>query len=377
MGARMFATQRTIARNNWRRLIILGLFGVAIVLFLSTGLSKPSRGTFYAAIGANKSYVVQGESLEYGITVRNDGRAPLTNVTVVSQISDRLVYIAGTSTAYKDDKPIVLNDDWLQTGVNLGTLVPGTSAIVRFKFRLPFNVTIGEIIESAVHIRADGTDGETWAHQLTVVSAEDVAEFGVTRLVQVANNSLQSPFSSAVQADAYNVLELRAIIENHSNHDARNVAIYVTSAAPAASLPVQVSVTADNAQSVEGTVVVKTNFPTIVSLRRERSFLFGQTDLYPCPVGCPINESFTASPLVLGTLPAGNTVQVSFLLDVLPFLTPTAVPPTPFTRPLVSADDSVLSIAHLTRHSSCIPRDLAGHYRGRQMAQATAKSKAA
>ncbi len=320
-------------------LVLVAVMGLGLVKEMV--YAEASTPTLTPGIGVNKTQVMPGETLEYGMTIKNENSVDLHNVTVEIDMSQYADYLPGTTRLEKPDKTIQIDDNWVNTGINTGNMTPGQTNTFRFSAKVKDNATVGAFVETVAHTKSDETPN--WfqaAAQSTVVSPDQKAVLRAGNFLKVNNNTHSTPWADTVAAAPQEIVEFRMTISNDGAYPARNLTMSAT-------LPSQlanphhpsVAVWADNATRIEDAVSVSSSQPFFLSYFHGHATIFGNTGLYNCPQGCALNESFYSTPLVLGSLNPGESanIQITFKASVVPG--PTATPtrtPTP-TTPVVTA----------------------------------------
>ena len=330
-------------------LLLMG--SIWLINYKEVDVSAQSGPNLFATLGGNKTQVRPGESLEFVVTIRNDGLEKLTNVLVYPSFPGEIAYLQGTAKAEKDGKTIDIVDQWIQTGVNLGSLNSNQIAYVKFEGRVLESVQIESSIQNKVSIKSDQTDWIGRGFTFRVISPNTNTTLRGGDFVKVTNNTLQNGWNDTVTVAPRHVVEFLVKITNIGNNDARNVKLSVfLPSSPSRTQYPRFSVSGDNTNTIVDEVTVYGQYPFHFVYKIGHATLFGNTGLYNCTNGCPLPESFYLSPLNLGTVKAGesNTIQITFKADVFvyeqstptpkPSVTPTPTPsvtptPTPSVTP--------------------------------------------
>lgn len=318
-------------KKIFKKLSLRTIIAVSVIalLFSVTGYSyflARAAVDLYSTLGGSKTQVIPGDTLQYVVTVRNDGTEDLHNVLIKEHFDPQVSYVAGSATAEKSGTTISIIDNWVTTGVNLGTLTPSQTAYFKFNGTISASATVGSTIQNGVDIRTDEMDWVGRGFTVTVVSANQNAVLRSGDFMKVTNNTLQNGWNNSVTVSPYNVVEFLVRITNDGENEARNVNLRAfLPVDPATTQYPRVTLSADNAQSVTDEVTVTGQSPFYFSYKVGHATIFGNTVLYNCPNGCPLPESFYLSPLNLGTVAPGEsaTIQVTFKADIIPPATPT------------------------------------------------------
>ncbi len=306
-----------------------------------------------------------GEGLQYVVTVRNEGTQTLANVRVNQNFNSLVVYQNGSTTAEKDGKTITVDDGWTGAGgFNFGSLTSGQTGYLKFTGTISPSAVVGSTIQNAVAVRSDQTDWVGQGHTVTVVSPDTSTTLRSGDFLKVTNNTLQNGWQDSVSVGPSDVVEFLVKISNDGNFDARGVRLKADLPAnPANPQHPSVTVSSDNAQSVSDNVTVTGQRPFWFVYKVGHATLFGSTDLYNCPTGCSIPESFYLSPLMLGTVKKGESasIQVTYKADIFtpasPTPTPTKTPtPTPTKTPTPTPTKTPTPTPTKTPcHQNCTP----------------------
>ena len=317
----------------------------ALMIFYFGFVNADREAKMFAAQGVNEHQAQPGETLHYQLTIINEGNVDLTNVYVAENFSPYVDYVLGSTTATKAGSTIQVVDDWVNTGVNIGTLIPTSQANLNFDAKIKADAPIGGTIETTSQIKSDQTpDWIQRAVQTIIVDPNVKTTLQGGDFFKLTNNTWQNGWRDETQADAYNVIEFFVKMTNTGENEARDITFYMPfSSTPSTHLQPAVQVWADNADKIEDSVDIymRDGSSTILIYKVGYARLFGNTGLYNCPNGCEINESFYLEPLGLGNLQPGESaaVQVIFKADLVPLSTPTPTPtatPTPTPTPTVT-----------------------------------------
>jgi uncharacterized repeat protein (TIGR01451 family) len=325
---------KTFTKNTFKMkfstLALSGVIGAALLFGTIYNFTKAVDYSLFASFGGSKTQVTPGESLQYVVTVKNQGTQALTNVRVNQNFNSQVAYQQGSTTAEKEGRTINVEDGWTGAGgFNFGSLNPGSTAYLKFTGTISSSATVGSRVQNAVAVRSDQTDWVGQAHTVTIVSPSTATVLRSGDFLKVTNNTLQNGWQNSVNVGPSDVVEFLVKISNDGNYDARGVKLKADLPSSAASTHrPSVTVSSDNAQSVTDNVTVVGQRPFWFVYRTGHATLFGSTELYNCPNGCRIPESFYLSPLMLGTVKKGESmsIQVTFKADIFTPATPTATP---------------------------------------------------
>lgn len=310
----LFNKIATIAKAT---LVILTMAGMGAIFTLAQFSALAAGPDFNFTLGANKTQVTAGEEFEYTITVTNTGDTDVNNFLTDVNLSDKVTYVAGSTTAEKGSKTISIPDNWMDNPANLGTLVPNQKAELTFKAKVKGDVSVGDTITSTGQVKADGFDWKQKNFSIQVVSADEKGQFKGGNFLNVANvtkggNGWQE---QSVSADPGNVIEFRVWIQNDGEHDARNVKIkanFPSKEQSTKNMKPSVTITSDNAGSITDSVDVNVSSSTYMEIYPGHAKIAGKTDLFDCPNECDFPEALTNTYINMGTVEAGEVIQIKF-----------------------------------------------------------------
>lgn len=319
------------------------IVGLVLVVISVLTFTKAADFQLFASLGADKNQVVPGDTLQYTVTVRNDGTQNLDNVRVNQNFIPQITYKNGSTTAQKGDKTVDVEDGWTgDGGFNFGTLTPGQTGYLRFSSTIAANATIGSVLQNAVAIRTDQTDWVGQAHPVTVVSANNKAVFRKGDTFQGVNNTLaEQNWRNTVNATMGNIIQFKFRIVNDGNFESRGTKVWIQipwdPQKLASTLVSTAQVTADNADTMTDTATVNlTDKPSLLWPYDGHYVIVGKTNLFDCTNGCAITREFLDHPMPIGNILAGASVEITFKASVFNIASPTATPtltPTPTATP--------------------------------------------
>lgn len=112
-----------------------------------------------ASTWVTNTQVQGGETLAYLITVKNEGNVQLNNVIVRDSLPPRLQFVAGSARLYNSNHTagMVISDNLINGGVNIGNYTPGADAKIRFQAVVPSDSGSCSLTYTNVAVtRADG-----------------------------------------------------------------------------------------------------------------------------------------------------------------------------------------------------------------------------
>ncbi|MEK6538181.1 MAG: hypothetical protein AABZ46_03515, partial [Nitrospirota bacterium] len=331
-------------------------FSILFALLLATlgisfglrHLGAKAAANLFAAVGVNKTQVVPSDTVEVTFTLRNDGDVDFSDILLQGGFPAGFTYTSGTAKILYElctGGVCALSDSWVSENSNIGSLPSGKTKYVKFSGTVSSTATVGSTLEMIM--QAKPTQLSAWvsrADTMTVVSTTQTTSFQTGDMFQAVNNTTNGggSWTDPVAAVAGNVIEYKFRIVNQGEWPSRNTRVYVQlpwdPAAPSATLVSRATVSADNATSFTDTQTVNLTGQTSYLWPRDGHYnIIGVTDLFNCPNGCPISRSFMDSPMAIGQIPAGGSVEIQFKADVVNTVTPTLTPTvTPTPTPTVT-----------------------------------------
>lgn len=323
---------------------------VLVLGFVVYWSNSNAAAVLFATQGVDKAQAVAGDTLTYTLIVRNDGDADLHSVLVAEHFDSNITYVPGSTTLEWENNNISIDDNWLNTGTNLGTIKPGEVNYLKFRANIASAVADGTVIETTSQVKSDEfPDWIQRAAQTQIVPASQTTTFTGGDTFLGVNNTLQeSTWHDPVTAEMGQVIQFKFRIVNEGNYDARNVQVRVQipwdPQVLSNNLISRATVTADNASSMTDALNVYLNGPASYMWPRDgHYFLNGTTGLYNCPNGCAIPNQFLWEPMNIGTIVPGASVEILFKAEIRNLVSPTPSPsvsPTP--TPSVSPTPAVL-----------------------------------
>ena len=137
--------------------ILVTLF--ALPTFL--GLVSPIAQVAYAAPhykpsqSVDKEFAKRGDTLNYTITIINDGTTDLTSVFATEHFSNYVTYVNGSTTATKGSQTVNVTDAWTADGVNLGKLTPGQTVTVSLQATVNQSAPDNAFIETTAQVKTN------------------------------------------------------------------------------------------------------------------------------------------------------------------------------------------------------------------------------
>src|SRR5689334_16627230 len=101
---------------------VLVMFGLLSFVGFNYFVAKADAINLHSTLGGSKTQVTPNDTLQYVVTLRNDGTNALHNVEVDENFDSRVSYVLGSAQAEKNGTTVTVVDNWVNTGVNLGTL---------------------------------------------------------------------------------------------------------------------------------------------------------------------------------------------------------------------------------------------------------------
>src|SRR5579859_8070033 len=108
-----------IFKNKINILIALILLAIGTFIVGNKHLFVAAQTSdLFATLGGSKTQVIPGDTLQYVVTVRNDGSQNLTNVYIQQNFSNQVTYVPGTALAEKNNTTVNVTDAWVNDGIN-------------------------------------------------------------------------------------------------------------------------------------------------------------------------------------------------------------------------------------------------------------------
>lgn len=307
-------------------------------------LGAQAADAMYAALKVEPTHAALGQTVGYTLFVKNEGDSELTDIRLAPSFPDKLTYVNGTAVVLFSGQTFPISDDWVN-GINIGKLLPGESKDFKFEVLVLDSAQVGQSYDVVVQVKP--TQLADWVQRaagVTVVNPSDNTTFKSGDIMTGSNNTDQSGWQDPVAGDPGEIIELRTWIENTGSQEAFDTTFRAFLPGPndtSTQLMPRVWVDAENADVVGDTVTINTSQATWMVLKEGHARIFGVTNIYNCPSGCDLPESFVHTPLLIGNVTTGTTIQITFkasLVNVSPTATPTPTPtvtvtPTPTATP--------------------------------------------
>src|SRR5579885_1391657 len=98
-----------------------------------------------------------------------------------------MTYVLGSTMVNKEGTTTNTIDNWTSTGTNIGSLDPSHAVYLFFRAKVNDNAPVGQKLQSAVQIKADGMDWTPTAISINVISPELTTTLKGGDFVKVAN----------------------------------------------------------------------------------------------------------------------------------------------------------------------------------------------
>ncbi|MCG2691949.1 hypothetical protein L6272_03925, partial [Microgenomates group bacterium] len=202
----------------------------------------------------DKSIAAPGETLSYTFIIGNNGDEILHDVLVAEHFSDFVDYQPGSTQAQKDGAgTVTIDDNWISSHVNLGTLDPSQQARLTFRVIIKGSTPLGSTVETTSQVKSN--ELTSWlqrAAQTQVAADTGNTQFdGGDSFLAVNNTNAESNWHDPVSAVVGNVIEFKFRIVNSGESETRNTKVRVQLAWDPQNLSTTLSnsatVTADNA----------------------------------------------------------------------------------------------------------------------------------
>lgn len=329
-------------------LILLAAVAASVSMSLTQFVSKAQEApTYDFNFEANKTQVNPGEDFQYTITVENKGEQNVDNIRAYVILSDKISYVPGSSVAEKGSNTAAFDDNWIADTANLGTLTSHQKVFLRFTVKANADTASGDDINTFLQVKAgEETEWKQKNTHVQIINPDVRAQFEGGNFVKVANVTQGGSGwqDEEVSGDLGNIIEFLVYIKNTSNTTAHNVKIKANlpgQSQQSKHLKPSVTITSDNADSVTDDVQVYTASTAFMDIHTGHAKIGGSTDLFNCPDMCDFPESFYHTPVNMGTIDPGETIQIKFKTNLLQMATPTPTPtPTPSPTPEPKKDRS-------------------------------------
>lgn len=147
---------------------LLGALSAATLLSINVSQVVASGAKLEITDSVDKAIADRGETLSYTINVKNSGDTDLTNVIVWVNEPNLANYVPGSSSAQgvPNGQTVALDDNWINTNVNLGKVPAGKSVVVKYQTKVAQNANPDDIIWSVAAADSDQT-GKVQAQAFT------------------------------------------------------------------------------------------------------------------------------------------------------------------------------------------------------------------
>ncbi|HZN55672.1 MAG TPA: hypothetical protein VFB67_10170, partial [Candidatus Polarisedimenticolaceae bacterium] len=164
-------------------------------------LYAEKRAALFTDLGS-PGIVDPGDVLLYTITIQNSGAIPVTNVVLIDSVPANTTYLADTTTlngaAYGQPDG---GAPPLASGINVGTIAPGDTAVVQFHLRVNPGTPAGTLIvnQAVVHsterpdLLTDGDGNPATGPEPTVVVVGAGQQLSITKQVSVVGGGAAVP----------------------------------------------------------------------------------------------------------------------------------------------------------------------------------------
>ncbi|HEY4694648.1 MAG TPA: hypothetical protein VIH52_01655 [Candidatus Nanoarchaeia archaeon] len=107
----------------------------------------------------DKAIVDRGEVVNYTVVVKNTGTQSTSNTFLWINTPNLATYVAASATAVKQPANLTknLDNNWVNTGVNFGTLQAGDTVTLRYQSKVAGNANPNDIIWSVATLKSDQT----------------------------------------------------------------------------------------------------------------------------------------------------------------------------------------------------------------------------
>lgn len=345
----------TIVRklNDSKTLIGAGLtsFVVGLILVTQQFASLAVDDMPVLALNSSKQETYPGETTEITAAVQNDTRSDIHGVNIYYQTPPEypVDYVPGSTKLVRDGESIPIDDNWINTGVNIGNIAVDKEKRLIYEVKIRENAQVGTTVWHQVAFR--------WAEHEELIGRKTptnvVPRNENTALKQdflrVINVTHSTDRDTQVHVNNNEIIEYFVWLENTGTTTAKNVKVFANfNGGPATSLNPSVTLSGDNIDAVTDTVRVFSESPFSLRYFSGHAYIYGNTGVYNCPNGCRTQETFMHNPMILGDIQPGTSAVIQFsfkngVVGTTPTPTPTVTPtpkPTPSPTPSVTPTPS-------------------------------------
>ncbi|MGL4875840.1 MAG: beta strand repeat-containing protein [Clostridium sp.] len=194
-----------------------------------------NKGNLGFVKGVSKAYVTIGDEIEYTLTVTNLGNVDANNVIVKDTLPSNLQFVANSVKVNG-----VASSLSIESGVNIGTVIPGASSVVAFKAKV-LSVMPSSIINNVASVNYSYIVDPN----KPAVNKEEGSTNGISN-IRVADLKITKVSNTNV-AYVDNMIEYTIKVENKGNVDALNVFLIDTLSSGATFV--------ENSLSINGTII--------------------------------------------------------------------------------------------------------------------------
>ncbi|HSX58195.1 MAG TPA: DUF11 domain-containing protein [Candidatus Saccharimonadales bacterium] len=112
-----------------------------------------------AAKTADKTSVSVGDVVTFNIKICNQSNINLTDIIVVDKINAPFKYVPGSTVLDINGKSIAIDDNWINSHVNIGNLPAGMEANLKYKVTIMDGLVDGQTLKNVAILSANETSG--------------------------------------------------------------------------------------------------------------------------------------------------------------------------------------------------------------------------
>lgn len=112
-----------------------------------------------AAKTADKTSVSVGDTVTFTVKICNQSNINLTDIIVEDKMDPIFKYVAGSTVLNIDGKVIKIDDNWINSHVNIGNLPPKYEATLVYKVTIKDGLKDGQVLKNLAYVSAKESSG--------------------------------------------------------------------------------------------------------------------------------------------------------------------------------------------------------------------------
>lgn len=108
---------------------------------------------------ADKSSVSVGDTVTFTIKICNQSNINLTDIIVEDKMDPIFKYVAGSTVLNIDGKTLKIDDNWINSHVNIGNLPPKYEAFLTYKITIKDGLKDGQVMKNLAYVSAKESSG--------------------------------------------------------------------------------------------------------------------------------------------------------------------------------------------------------------------------